>query len=169
MRISKAGAGWVGGIVGGGESTVARMFKAAEKEGLHARSEKLGPGRATGGDVAPNRLYPVNERGLPELLNVSGKQYLMTGNKPGQVEPLTGKGGQANPLVVNITNNAGVDVTPTQNEDGSLDIKIERAAVRGARAGYAMAQADVRSGSGPLSAALKARGVSLDGSNPRRN
>ena len=52
----------------------------------------------------------------------------MTGTKPGQVEPLTGKGGQANPLVVNITNNAGVDVTPTQNEDGSLDIKIERVA-----------------------------------------
>lgn len=46
-------------------------------------------GRAIGGPVSPNSLYRVNEKG-PELLNVAGKQYLMTGNQGGSVTPNAG-------------------------------------------------------------------------------
>jgi lambda family phage tail tape measure protein len=45
-------------------------------------------GRAIGGPVSAGGMYEVNEKGTPELLNVAGKQYLMTGNQGGQVTPL---------------------------------------------------------------------------------
>ncbi|WP_197408063.1 tape measure protein [Lampropedia cohaerens] len=43
------------------------------------------PGRANGGPVGANKLYRVNERGQPEVLNVSGRQYLLMGNQSGNV------------------------------------------------------------------------------------
>ncbi|RPU22538.1 phage tail tape measure protein [Pseudomonas aeruginosa] len=43
--------------------------------------------RASGGTVAPNSLYEVNERG-PELLSQGGRTYLMTGAEGGSVVPL---------------------------------------------------------------------------------
>lgn len=49
--------------------------------------------RASGGTVAPNSLYEVNERG-PELLSQGGRTYLMTGEAGGLITPLGG-GGQA--------------------------------------------------------------------------
>jgi lambda family phage tail tape measure protein len=48
-------------------------------------------GRATGGDVAPNTLYQVNENG-PELYSQGGKSFLMTGANGGSVTPLTSGG-----------------------------------------------------------------------------
>lgn len=48
-------------------------------------------GRATGGDVAPNTLYQVNENG-PELYSQGGKSFLMTGASGGSVTPLTSGG-----------------------------------------------------------------------------
>ncbi len=47
--------------------------------------------RATGGDVAPNTLYEVNEKG-PELYSQGGKSFLMTGASGGSVTPLTSGG-----------------------------------------------------------------------------
>ncbi|QZI68667.1 phage tail tape measure protein [Pseudomonas protegens] len=44
--------------------------------------------RASGGPVAPNSLYEVNERG-PELYNQGGRSFLMTGANGGSVTPLT--------------------------------------------------------------------------------
>lgn len=44
--------------------------------------------RATGGPVAANSLYEVNERG-PELYSQGGRSYLMTGANGGSVTPLT--------------------------------------------------------------------------------
>ncbi|MFJ3114938.1 phage tail tape measure protein [Pseudomonas protegens] len=44
--------------------------------------------RATGGPVAPNSLYEVNELG-PELYNEGGRSFLMTGANGGSVTPLT--------------------------------------------------------------------------------
>jgi lambda family phage tail tape measure protein len=64
--------------------------------------------RATGGDVAPNSLYQVNELG-PELFSQGGKSYLMTGADGGSVTPLgsgaasvsAGAGGSS-PIAVSI-------------------------------------------------------------------
>ncbi|UIN53617.1 phage tail tape measure protein [Pseudomonas kribbensis] len=50
--------------------------------------------RATGGPVAPNSLYEVNELG-PELYNEGGRSFLMTGANGGSVTPLTTGGGPA--------------------------------------------------------------------------
>lgn len=44
--------------------------------------------RATGGPVAANSLYEVNERG-PELYSQGGRSFLMTGANGGSVTPLT--------------------------------------------------------------------------------
>lgn len=45
--------------------------------------------RELGGRVSPNRLYRINERN-PEILQMSGQQYLMMGNRPGNVLPNNG-------------------------------------------------------------------------------
>jgi lambda family phage tail tape measure protein len=64
--------------------------------------------RATGGDVAPNSLYQVNELG-PELFSQGGKSYLMTGADGGSVTPLGSGGGSvsagsggSSPITVSI-------------------------------------------------------------------
>lgn len=41
------------------------------------RTYDLGTGRAGGGSVAGGMMYPVNERGMPELLNMGNGQFLM--------------------------------------------------------------------------------------------
>lgn len=48
----------------------------------------LGGRRATGGPVAPNSIYDVLERGIPELLRTRNHTYLLTGSQAGMVEPL---------------------------------------------------------------------------------
>ena len=45
------------------------------------------PGRASGGPVSAGGLYRVNELNRPEILDVSGKQYLMMGDRSGTVVP----------------------------------------------------------------------------------
>lgn len=75
----------VGGALGGGGSS------GGGSDVLGAFISTLGA-RAIGGPVSPNSMYRVNEKG-PELLNVAGKQYLMTGAQGGSVEANGGGGG----------------------------------------------------------------------------
>lgn len=49
----------------------------------------FGGGRAYGGPVAAGGLYEVNERGMPEMLAVGGRQFLMMGPQAGTVEPVS--------------------------------------------------------------------------------
>ena len=51
-----------------------------------------GSGRAIGGPVSAGGLYPVNEKGTPEVLTTGGRQYLMMGSQGGSVSP-SGNGG----------------------------------------------------------------------------
>lgn len=44
-------------------------------------------GRAGGGPVAAGGLYEVNERGMPEMLAIGGRQFLMMGPQAGVVRP----------------------------------------------------------------------------------
>lgn len=63
----------------------------------------FGPGRALGGPVYPGRIHPVTERGEPEVLTVGQKQYLITGNQGGMVQPVSNTVNQGNTsLVVNL-------------------------------------------------------------------
>jgi lambda family phage tail tape measure protein len=81
----------------------------------------LGGGRAIGGPVSAGGIYPVNEKGRPELLTVAGKQYLMTGSQGGQVSPNTGGGG------------GGINYSPTfvLNEPASRKTQDQLAKVAG--------------------------------------
>lgn len=105
------------------------------------------PGRATGGPVVAGGMYEVNELGMPELLNVGGKQVLMMAGQSGYVTPLAaaawsggGAAGQAaanvasTPLMpeVHVHNYAGAKVEQRQRvgEGGKaiLDVFIREAA-----------------------------------------
>src|SRR5690606_16671733 len=56
-------------------------------------SRFLGRGRAVGGPVTGDRLYPVAEKGQPEVLEMYGRKYLIPGGD-GEVTPLReGAGG----------------------------------------------------------------------------
>lgn len=66
----------------------------------------FGGGKASGGPVAPNSLYRVNERG-PEIFEQGGSQYLMTGSKGGNVIPNSGSGPS---IVVNVNGGNAPDV-----------------------------------------------------------
>ena len=72
---------------------------------------QYGSGRASGGSVEPGKMYPVNERGVPELLNYNGSQMLMmpNGGGSGFVTPLDGasSGKAGGTTVVNIMLDSG--------------------------------------------------------------
>lgn len=95
--------------------------------------------RADGGSVAAGSMYEVNERGVPELLNIGQRQYLMMGQQSGEVVPLGNYGGTAmqggsagnRPSVeINIHNHAGAQVEQTSRTgaDGKeiIDVIIKR-------------------------------------------
>ena len=91
-----------GAYFGGGSTTV----------GSSGFSENLAPvsyggGRASGGSVAPNTLYEVNEKG-PELFSQAGKTFLMTGAAGGSVTPLSSGGG---PGIAAMRGGAGTSIS----------------------------------------------------------
>lgn len=61
----------------------------------------FGGGKASGGPVAPNTLYRVNERGPEMFQAANGEQFLMTGTQGGSITPNHMLGGGGN--VFNIT------------------------------------------------------------------
>ena len=48
----------------------------------------FGGGKAQGGAVSPGRMYEVNERGIPELLSIGNRQFLMMAGRSGSVTPM---------------------------------------------------------------------------------
>lgn len=88
---------WLGGISGGGGSGGGLL-------GAVAAAFGFGGGKALGGAVAPGTMYEVAERG-PELAEIGGRTFMLTGSQGGQVTPLTeGSGGG-----VTITQHITVD------------------------------------------------------------
>lgn len=66
--------------------------------------------KASGGAVSAGRMYEVNERGIPELLNIGNRQFLMMSNQSGMVNNLSDSGssptgGTDNGNVTIINNN----------------------------------------------------------------
>jgi len=94
IAARQAASGLLSSIVG---SAFGAYFGGGTNSGMNGFSENLtavdyGGGRASGGNVAPNTLYEVNEKG-PELFSQDGKTFLMTGAAGGSVTPLnTGAG-----------------------------------------------------------------------------
>lgn len=92
-------------------------------------------GRANGGPVTAGNLYEVNERKIPELLNIGDQQFLMMAGANGYVTPLQAAGsapaggGQSAPVRIDmqvINQGAPVEAqVQSQNRaDGSVAIKM---------------------------------------------
>ena len=64
----------------------------------------IGGGRRHGGLSSPNMATPINEAGVPEILEQSGKQFLLPTGRAGKVTPLNASGSGGQPSV-NIFNN----------------------------------------------------------------
>lgn len=106
------GGGLLGGLFGSLSQSAGDFFGksfngtygAQTQSGLDALVASVA-GRASGGPVDANSLYRVNERS-PELLDVSGKQFLMMGSQRGRVTPMaSGRGGDT--VIFNVTVPAG--------------------------------------------------------------
>jgi hypothetical protein len=82
-------------------------------------------GRATGGSVAARSMYQVNENGVPELLQMDGKQFLMTANKPGTVVPMISGGGGAGGVVVNLIESPGRGGETKQRKSSNGGIELD--------------------------------------------
>lgn len=92
----------------------------------------FGGGRAGGGSVSPGKMYEVNERGLPELLNIGNRQFLMMGDRSGHVAAATAasSGGGSAPVgagfTVNIINNSTSEISTREGTQGAdLDVMVD--------------------------------------------
>ncbi|HEY4083423.1 MAG TPA: phage tail length tape measure family protein [Burkholderiaceae bacterium] len=59
-------------------------------------------GRAIGGPVSANSTYQVNERDIPEIATVGGKQYMTMGSQGGKVTPLSSAQVGGTNVVINV-------------------------------------------------------------------
>lgn len=95
--------GPVGFFATQGAIRAAGYASAALVAGL-AVGETFGGGRRFGGAVSPQMAHPINEAGVPEILNMAGKQYLLPTGKGGTVSPLDGGGGSGGAPKVTVIN-----------------------------------------------------------------
>jgi len=97
----------------------------------------FGGGRAGGGSVSPGKMYEVNETGLPELLNIGNRQFLMMGNRSGSVVAATGgsssgggtrqgsgSGAPSVNVIINNNNNSDVSQQSQSNGNGGIDLIV---------------------------------------------
>lgn len=102
------------------------------KDGEESASDvlKVRGARELGGPVSARSMYRVNEKG-PELLQVAGKQYLMTGAQGGKVLPNEGGQKEERPVVVN--NNFTLAGPTSQASQGQIAAMATRGVKRGMR------------------------------------
>lgn len=91
----------------------------------------FGGGKASGGSVSPGKMYEVNETGMPELLNIGNRQFLMMGNRSGSVVAATrassSGGGSSSPsvnVIINNNNNSDVSQQSQPNGNGGFDLVV---------------------------------------------
>jgi len=83
-------------------------------------------GRARGGAVASGKIYRVNELGMPELLNVDGKQFLMMGPKGGSVTSVDQSGAQQRSGAVGQTINSKPSVEFHIHNESGKDMNVTK-------------------------------------------
>ncbi len=120
QRVTGPLSGFLGNLLGGGSSAPA---------GVTPGVDWTFPGRRTGGPVSAGKMYEVNEDGIPELLNVGKRQFLMMGSEGGHVTPV-GSGssggsasGSAAPIVnIYVTESGSKSEAPAGLERFGKDI-----------------------------------------------
>jgi len=114
----------LGGLFGGGAGGEGGGFNWG---GLF--SSFFGGGRADGGPVMGGKMYEVNERGMPELLNIGSKQLLMMpAGASGRVTPMRSGGGTTQ--VNNFHFAAPTDSRTQQQIAAKTDFQLRRASAR---------------------------------------
>lgn len=88
--LVSAGMGWLTGGAGASASGSTYGLTTASNYSGGGLGLQVAGQRADGGSVASGKMYEVNERGTPELLNIGARQYLMMGREGGNVVPLDG-------------------------------------------------------------------------------
>jgi len=113
---SGGGGGFWGSLITGGAALYANATGTGLDGFLSANNNFAG--RADGGPTSPGGMYEINERGMPEVLEFDGKQFLMMGRKGGSVIPAVAGGGSAGGGMGNMTinNNAPVQLTGARME-----------------------------------------------------
>jgi lambda family phage tail tape measure protein len=81
--------GWISNLGGGSSGG----FTSSAYSSFGSSFSFLSGGRAGGGSVSPGKMYEVNEMGVPELLNVGNRQFLMMGNQSGYVDAVKASAG----------------------------------------------------------------------------
>lgn len=137
----------VGSLFGGGMQAAGVQASGAVTESVtgwgSVGAVDLGPvagGRANGGPVTAGNLYEVNERKIPELLNIGDQQFLMMAGADGYVTPLQSSAGnaaagtQSAPVridmqVINHGAPVQAQVQSQNRADGSVAIKLILSAV----------------------------------------
>jgi len=122
IQVAKANAQLIG--------TVAGWFSGGSGSGATSTGSDWNPDyslgsatpRASGGPVAANSLYRVNEMG-PELFHQDGSDYLMMGGRGGYVKPLgseVGVNGGGNVFSIQVNVDAKSGDTQTQSNNDAL-------------------------------------------------
>lgn len=90
-------------------------------------------GRAIGGPVSAGRLYPINEKGQPEILSTGGRDYLLMGNQSGQVKPPAGRDAGDRSFVMQLTQHFAAGTTRQTAEQAAraASREMQRAMARG--------------------------------------
>lgn len=134
---------YVGPFLAVGAATAATVFGLGQIAKIE--SQKFNPsGRENGGPVLPGSLYPVGERGRPELLQQGDDFYLIPGNRNGQVVPATRASGNSSgagdnrsePKLTLIVNNMDSGQIAVQDQpvrelpDGTLTVELMVSMIR---------------------------------------
>ena len=84
-----------------------------------AEGVALSGARLYGGYTAPNSMYKVNESGKAEMFSDGKNDFLMTGNKGGNVTSANDLAGQQKETVVNVNNYGSSEVDVQTRTEGS--------------------------------------------------
>lgn len=116
---------------GAGSLSVETVASGAVSSNYNEMPNFLRGGRAIGGPVSAGGLYEVNEKGMPELLQVAGREYLMMGSQGGNVQanPQMG-GGSVTNLHVNVTPPDGSNAATAAQWGATAGRQIQRATAR---------------------------------------
>jgi tape measure domain-containing protein len=85
-----------------------------------------GGGRQFGGNVSPVLAHPVNEGGIPEMIEQGGKQFLLPNGKGGKITPIGGAASSGGmPQVTVINNGTPQEVESVRMSDGQLMVVMD--------------------------------------------
>lgn len=92
-------------------------------QGAQVASLLKGGGRQMGGDVSSQLAHPINEAGVPEILNQGGRQFLLPTGQGGTITPMGGGGGGSANVTI-ISNGTPQTVEGTQVSREEIAIMI---------------------------------------------